>query len=195
MTVRGSYSVRVSGSVPGVVLRALLVVIALGSTVLLVDSFFFQLCAFVLATLGAIAPRTFASWASIAVIVIALALKEPEIQRLAIAILAVHAVHVLASLTLVVPAMTKIQLRVLRGSLARFLLVQAIVLPVALGAMVLMADGEEVGYAWLAPIAAGSLLVAITVIMMGFRRRQEPRVRPTSGDPMATISRSVGGPF
>ena len=74
-------------------------------------------------------PQTFAAWGGAACIVIGMLVSEPDIGRAMLAVLLVHAIHVLTSLTLVIPAGSRVVLSALRPTVIRFVLVQAIAQP------------------------------------------------------------------
>lgn len=141
----------------------LVAVVAVGAFVLnpLVG---WQWVAVVLAVTAAILPQTFAAWGGVACIVIGMLLSEPGLDRAMLAVLLVHAIHVLTSLTLVIPRGSRVVLAALRPTAIRFLLVQAIAQPLTIAVMLGVAGAE--GSAPWAVVAGGGAVVAAGVLLL-----------------------------
>ncbi|QYM63037.1 hypothetical protein [Microbacterium sp. Se5.02b] len=109
-------------------------------------------------------------------------LTEPAPGRTAIAVLLVHAVHILASLSLVVPMASRLALQGLRPTLMRFAVIQALSQPLVFAAWLLAPSGVDRGIAWLAPAAAALLLCGV---LLGLRaaKRADAGVEAESGSP------------
>lgn len=160
---RQAHTFRVRASARGVVLRVLLIaVVAVGVTVLN-PYVLWQGIAIAAAVVAAVIPRSMAAWVAAACLPFGVLLSEPSPARTALAVLLVHGIHVLASLTLVVPARSRVALRVLVPTLARFVCVQVLAQTITFAAWLLVPSTPERGIGWIAPLAAAILLVAVVV--------------------------------
>ncbi|KQZ25240.1 hypothetical protein [Microbacterium sp. Root553] len=141
---------------------ALVAVVAVGAFVLnpLVG---WQWVAVILAVTAAVLPQTFAAWGGAACIVIGMLLSEPDVGRATLAVLVVHAIHILTSLTLVIPGGTRVVLAALRPTAIRFVLVQAIAQPLTIAVM-LGVDGIRGTAPW--AIVAGGVAVAAAAVLL-----------------------------
>ena len=151
-------------AVSWIVMRvALIAVVAVGAFALnpLVG---WQWVAVILAVTAAVLPQTFAAWGGAACIVIGMLVSEPDIGRAMLAVLLVHAIHVLTSLTLVIPAGSRVVLSALRPTVIRFVLVQAIAQPLTV--VVMLGMGAIEGTASWAVVAGGGAVVAATAVLL-----------------------------
>lgn len=170
MTAR-MHVLRVPAGIPASALRVLQVLVG-GLAVLLVNpSPIWQWVGVTAVLVGAVLPRTLATWAGAACIVIVVLIEDPAPLRTALALLAIHLVHVLGCLGLTIPASAWIRPGALLPTLGRFLLVQALAQPLALLVVLLPSVGES-GVAWLAP--AGALIaVGLAVAVLRVQRRED----------------------
>lgn len=151
-------------AVSWIVIRiALVAVVAVGAVALnpLVG---WQGAAVVLAVSAAVFPQTFAAWGSVACIVIGMLVSEPDAGRAMLAVLVVHLIHVLTSLTLVIPRGSRVLLSALRPSAIRLLLIQAIAQPLTLAVM--LGVGRADGAAPWAVVAGAGAVVAAAVLLL-----------------------------
>lgn len=170
---RAVRSFRTGIAVPGVVLRLVAVALAAGGALLLVPFPLWRGVA-VLAALVAVAiPRSLAAWAALACLPFGVILSEPDPGRTALALLFVHALHVCASLSLVVPLSSRVALSVLLPSAARLLAVQAIAQPLAFAVWLLAERQDGTAVVILAPLAAAALLGGILIALRAAERAEE----------------------
>ncbi|WP_149085612.1 MULTISPECIES: hypothetical protein [Microbacterium] len=170
---RAVRSFRTGIAVPGVVLRLVAVALAAGGALLLVPFPLWRGVA-VLAALVAVAiPRSLAAWAALACLPFGVILSEPDPGRTALALLFVHALHVCASLSLVVPLSSRVALSVLLPSAARLLAVQAIAQPLAFAVWLLAERRDGTAVVILAPLAAAALLGEILIALRAAERAEE----------------------
>lgn len=164
---------RVRAAVPAIVLRGAL----LAFSVLTVDALraptLWLGVTVVTAVAGAVLPRTMAAWIPIAAIGLTMLMSDAQPGRVALALFAVHLIHVVAGICWAIPWQSRVQLSVLWPSVRRFALVQLVVQPCAL-AVVLLPRITDAGYGWLAPLGA-VVLVALAVLL---RRSHESPERP-----------------
>ncbi|MEE6390229.1 hypothetical protein V3G71_15415 [Microbacterium paraoxydans] len=163
-------SFHIGAAVPGAVIRLAVVAVAAGGALLLIPFPLWQGIA-VLAALVAVAiPRSLAAWVALACLPFGVILTEPDPGRTAGALLFVHALHVCASLSLVVPLTSRVALPVLIPTIRRFLTVQLLAQPVAFGVW-LLAQRQLTGTtALLAPVAAAMLLAGVLLAVRAARR-------------------------
>ncbi|GAA3944914.1 hypothetical protein GCM10022383_23510 [Microbacterium soli] len=145
-----------------------------------------------LALLGGIVRQSGGAWLAAAVPTVSLLLAPPNPWRTAAVIGAVHALHVLGSLMLVVPLRSRIALAALRPAARCFLLVQLVGQAVGAGAWLVA------GHSGLpAAVIAGALAVlAFTILMVGRLRGQRQRAfpAPASAPMRGRTGPDVGGP-
>ncbi|MEU4015469.1 hypothetical protein AB0E56_09390 [Microbacterium sp. NPDC028030] len=163
-------SIRVPGAVRGITLRLLLVAVVGVGAAVLVPFPLWQGVALLAAVVSVIIPRSLAAWASAACLVFGVLLTEPAPGRTAVAVLLVHAVHILASLSLAVPMASRLALQALRPTLVRFAVVQALSQPLVFAAWLLAPSGVDRGIAWLAPAAAALLLFGVLLELRAAKR-------------------------
>lgn len=148
--------IEVGAAVPGWVLRLLAVVVAAAAMWMLQLPWPLWIACVLGMLIGAVRPATFLLWAGLAGVPLSLLLAEPHAGRTAVALLAVHLVHVLASLAQTILAAATVQLRALRPTVARLIGVQLIAQAVAAAAMLLPAPGAH-GIAWAAVLGAAAV--------------------------------------
>lgn len=158
-----THSFRVTAGVPGLALRVLLVLVGGAATFVLNPYPLWQWIGVAAVVVGAAFPHTFVAWASVACIALGILVSEPSPVRTAVAVLAIHLLHVLGCLCLTVPARARISLPALRPTLIRLRRVQVIAQPIALLAVILPDLGEN-GFAWLAP--AGALILGALAVLL-----------------------------
>ncbi|GAA1252259.1 hypothetical protein JOF42_002660 [Microbacterium phyllosphaerae] len=122
-----------------------------------------QWVAVILAIVAAVFPQTFAAWGGVACIVIGMLVSEPDLGRAMLAVLVVHAIHVLTSLTLVISRGSRVVLAALRPTAARFVLVQAIAQSLTVVVM-LGADGAGGSVPW--AVVAGAVAVVSAAVLL-----------------------------
>ena len=162
-----THEMRVTAAIPAVVLRALTALIGIAGVIALNGYAPWQMIGAVAFVVGAVLPRSLATWAGAAVIVLGIALDEPSPWRTALALLILHLVHVLGSVCMAVPFASRMHPRMLLPTLRRFVGVQLIAQPVALLVVVMPTVGDD-GVAWLAPV--GGVIVAGLAVLL-FRAR------------------------
>ena len=128
-----------------------------------------QWFAVILAVAAAVFPQTFAAWGGVACIVIGMLVSEPDPARAMLAVLVVHAIHVLTSLTLVIPRGSLVVLAALRPTAIRFLLVQAIAQPLTIAVM-LGVDGAEGTEPWAVAAGGGAVVAAAVLLLVNANR-------------------------
>lgn len=135
-----------------------------------------QWVAVILAVVAAVFPQTFAAWGGIACIVIGMLVSEPDLGRAMLAVLVVHAIHVLTSLTLVIPRGSRVVLAALRPTAARVVLVQAIAQSLTVVVM-LGADGAGGSVPWAVVVGAVAVVAAAVLLLVNANRSTSPERR------------------
>lgn len=153
------------------VLRIALVVIVAGGCAILVPPVGWYIVAVVLAICAAIIPRSLATWGSVACIVVGMALSAPDLGRAMLAVLVVHLIHVLGSLTLIAPPGTLITLAALRPTAVRFGVVQVVAQPLTF--VVMLGGGRAPELPWAVVVGGGALVAAAAVLIVRLARGQE----------------------
>lgn len=162
-------SLETAPAVSWLVLRVALVAVAATGAFVLCPLVGWQWAAVVLALLGAALPPTFGGWGAIACIVIGMLVSEPDLGRAMLAVLIVHLIHVLTSLTLVVPRGSRVVLAALRPSGVRLVAVQAIAQPVTV-AVLLVTAGAAGATPWAVVAAAAAVAAAAVMLISGSHR-------------------------
>lgn len=170
MTSR-THSFRVPADISGLAPRIALLIVAGWGMLVLVPTPMWQVTGMVVVLIGVVAPRSLAAWMGLAAVPIGLLSTDPTAGRTALAVLIVHAAHVLASLTLVVPARSHLSARALRASARRFVVIELIAQPLAFGATILTGTAPAAGVVWLAPAGAALLLGAVLLVLRVLRRQ------------------------
>ena len=169
-------SFRVRAAVPGIVVRLLVVGIAWGGALVLVPFPLWQGVAVIASVLAVVLPRSLAAWLAAACLVFGVLLTDPDPGRSALAVLLVHAIHVLASLSLVIPISSRVALPVLGPSLARFLVIQLLAQPLVFAVWLLAPSDVVHGLTPLAPLAAAALACGVLLALHVARRADaQPR--------------------
>lgn len=189
---RAVRSFRSGVAVPGMLIRLAVVGLATAGALLLVPFPLWQGIAVVAALVAVAIPRSLAAWVALACLPFGVILSEPDPGRTASAILFVHALHVCASLSLVVPFSSRMGLAVLLPSAARFVAIQLVAQPLAFGVWLLLAGRPSAtDVAILAPIAA-SMLLGGSLVALGVARRAD---RDASGaGTFGVLGADVRGP-
>lgn len=190
-------SFRVRAAVPGIVLRLLVVAIAWGGALVLVPFTLWQGVAVIAALLAVALPRSLAAWLAAACLVFGVLLTDPDPGRTALAVLLVHAIHLLASLSLVIPISSRVALPVLGPSLVRFLIIQLLAQPVVFSVWLLAPSDVVHGLTPLAPVAAAALALGVLLALRAARSADaQPREKSAEGEPVREPGRgaNVRGP-
>ncbi|UJP10790.1 hypothetical protein L2X99_03870 [Microbacterium sp. KUDC0406] len=167
---RRSHGFRVPASVPGLVIRLVLVALVIAVSFALIPVPMWRWIAIAAATASVIVPRTMVAWVAAASLPVGMLMTEPSAARTALAVLLVHAIHVLAAIGLTVPLRSRLALRALLPSARRFTVIQLIAQPLAFAGSLLVAQSSGVRIAWLAPLGAVLLLAGIVLALRALRR-------------------------
>ncbi|WP_311259270.1 hypothetical protein [Microbacterium sp. WCS2018Hpa-9] len=174
--MRANDSLQTDPAVSWLVVRgALVAAVAVGAAALC-PVIGWQVAAVVLAIVAAVLPQTFAAWGSVGCLVIGMLISEPDLGRAMIAVLVVQLIHVLMSLSLVIPAGSRVVIAALRPSGLRLLVVQVIAQPVTVVVMVVggvAAQGSTSTVPWAAVAGAGAV-VALTATLLVRANRRAP---------------------
>ena len=95
-------------------------------------------------------------------------ISEPDVGRAMIAVLAVQVIHVLMSLSLVIPAGSRVIVTALRPSLVRLIVVQAIAQPITVAVMVVMRIDTPASLPtvpWAAVAGAGAVVALVATLL------------------------------
>ncbi|CAN7367835.1 hypothetical protein LJR044_002190 [Microbacterium foliorum] len=172
--MRANDSLQTGPAVSWLVVRGALVAVVAAGAVALCPLIGWQVAAVVLAIVAAALPQTFAAWGSVGCLVIGMLISEPDLGRAMIAVLVVQLIHVLMSLSLVIPAGSRVVIAALRPSALRLLVVQAIAQPVTVAVMVVggaAAQGSAQTVPWAAVAGAGAVVaLAVTLVVRANRR-------------------------
>lgn len=169
--MKSNDSLKTGVALSWLVLRVLLLlVVALGAAALtpLIGWF---VAAVLLGLIGAALPQTFAAWGSVICFLVGMTIAGPDLGRSMLAVLVVHAIHILTSINLVVPVGARVVASALRPTAVRFLVVQAIAQPLTLLVML----GVTAGVAdvpW-AVVAGAGALVVLTILLIASARTGE----------------------
>ncbi|WP_435745575.1 hypothetical protein [Microbacterium sp. PMB16] len=170
-------SFRVGGAVFGIAPRLLLVAVVWFGAVSLVPFPLWQGVAVIAALVALVIPRSMSAWLAAACLAFGVVLTEPSPQRTALAVLLVHAVHLLGSLSLVIPARSRLALGVLLPSLLRFAVVQLLAQPLVFAVWLLVPSRVDRGIGWIAPIAAAMLLLGAILAVWAAKRADAALVK------------------
>jgi len=192
MTAR-SHVFRVRGGVPAVLLRVLLVAVTAAGVMSLVPVPLWRGVAIVAAVIGAVVPRSLAGWLGGGVVGLGMLFADPRPVQTAIAVLVVHAIHVLASLTWTVPALSWISVRALLPTVRRFVSIQLVAQALAFGIAMLVSPVTGAGIAWAALAGAVVLVVAVGFGLHGLHRADSAAAVVHSA-PTGRSGADVGGP-
>ncbi|PRB12228.1 hypothetical protein [Microbacterium sp. MYb62] len=167
-------SFRVGGAVPGITVRLLVVVVVWAGVVVLNPFPLWRVVAVIAALVAVFLPRSLAAWAGAGCLVFGVILTDPAPERTALAVLLVPAIHVLASLSLVIPISSRLALAALGPSLMRFLVIQLLAQPVVFAVWLLAPSSVDRGASWLAPLAAAALLLGVLLALRAARKSDRP---------------------
>ncbi len=154
------HTFRVPAGIPAALLRAMSVLVIAVAAGLLIGYPLWQGVAVVAALIGAVLPRTLATWIAAACLPFGMLFAEPSPVRTAIAVAVVHLVHVIGSLSLTVPLRSWVSPRALLPSLRRYAAIQVLAQSVVLGVEVLLGGLSAGPIPWAAPVGAAVLLGA-----------------------------------
>lgn len=148
--------------ITGLWLRLLAVIVAVTAAILLDVPFGWLVTVAIVTALGSLFPMMGGIWVGAAVLIGALAVRPAEPTEVAAVIAAVHLLHVVGSLSLVVPLSARVSVRALVPTLINFAVVQVIAQAVGLAAVMLPRQGTAsaaviAGSAAVVAIAAGAL--------------------------------------
>ncbi|MEJ1086833.1 hypothetical protein WDU99_00700 [Microbacterium sp. Mu-80] len=163
--------VEIGAGVPGLALLALAVLIAVGAGMLLDPPIGWLIVIAVAAVLGAALPHLGGLWVAAGAIVVVLAIEPAHPWRTAVAIAAVHLLHVLASLLMVIPPRARVALRALRPTGIRFIVFQAAGQLAAL-AVAGIAGAGQLPFAMIAGATAVLAIAGVGVGMLRIRRQR-----------------------
>ncbi|MFE6733270.1 hypothetical protein [Microbacterium sp. NPDC057650] len=164
------HTFRVPASVPGAVVRLALVAMAVAAAFTVIPLPMWQWIAIVAALASVIVPRTMLGWVAAVGVPVGLFVSEPSPAHTALAVLFVHAIHVLAGIGLTISLRTRVALRALLPSARRFVVIQLIAQPIAFGGSLLVAGAAGTAIAWLAPLGAVMLLAGVMFALRALRR-------------------------
>ncbi|MGF6824485.1 hypothetical protein M2317_003414 [Microbacterium sp. ZKA21] len=159
----------IGAAVSGVLIRITLVVVVAGGAWLLAPGIVWQIIALILVGVGAVLPQTGGAWFALIVVPFALITQPVDPGRACLAVLIVHLGHVLATMSLTMPARSRIALRALRPTAVRFVGVQVIAQALAIVA-VLLPSAAGAGVPWLAPVGAVAVVAAAALLLRHVRR-------------------------
>lgn len=188
-----SHTFRVRGGVPAVLLRVLLVAVTAAGAMALVPVPLWRGVAITAAVIGAVVPRSLAGWIGGAAVGLGMLFADPAPAQTAIAVLVVHGIHVLASLTWTVPARSWISMRALLPSARRFAAIQVVAQALAFGIAMLTTPEEGAGIAWAALAGAAVLVVSVGFGLLALRRADAGAPAVHSAPP-GRSGADVGGP-
>lgn len=172
--MRANDSLHTGPAVSWLVVRGALVIVVAAGAAALCPLIGWQVAAITLALIAAALPQTFAAWGSVGCLVVGMLISEPDLGRAMIAVLLVYLIHVLSSLSLVIPAGSRVTIATLRPSALRLLVVQAIAQPVTVAIMLLVAvsaQGSAPTAAWAVVAGAGAVVALAAVLLVRANRR------------------------
>ncbi|MEV7611198.1 hypothetical protein AB0N61_17050 [Microbacterium sp. NPDC089320] len=176
--MRPNDSLQTGPVVPGLVVRGALVAAAAAGAMMLCPLIGWQVAAIVLAGLAAALPQTFAAWGSVGCLVIGMLMSDPDVARAMTAVLVVHVIHLLMSLSLVIPAGSHVVIAALRPSLVRLLVVQAIAQPVTVVVMIVSGVGTPdpmPTVPWAAVAGAAAVAALLVTLLVRVNRPERAR--------------------
>lgn len=172
-------------AIPGWALRAAIVLVAVAAAWGMEAPTGWMVALAAVAALGAVSAHTGGAWMAAGMLALLLLLLPFDHGRAAITVAAVHLLHVLAALTLVVRMRTRIAWRALAPTVRRFVLIQLIAQSL-LACVLLVPTGG--GAPWAAIVGALTvLLLAIGGLFLTRDGADAGAVRPAGGA-------DVGGP-
>lgn len=148
--------IALGAAMPGWALRLLAVAVAVAAMWMLQLALPLLIGFAVAMLIGGVRPSTYLLWGGLLGVPLSLLAADPHAWRTASALLAVHLVHVLASLAQAIPLAATVQLRALRPTAVRFVGVQSVAQAVG-GAAMLLPVPRENGVAWAAVLGAAAV--------------------------------------
>lgn len=190
--MRRDDTLRIGPAVPGAVLPPLLIIVAVTAGLALQAPIGWAVASGTAAALSGFARMAAGPWLAVAILVVMLVAAEPTLWHTAVVILAVHLLHVMGSLALVVPLRSRIALRALRPTAIRLVLVEIVAQAVGAGATLLPVIG---GFPIAGLVAAAAVLVlAVGGVRMLAQRRPEGFAVPRRPVPASARRADVGSP-
>ncbi|MGB3731210.1 hypothetical protein [Microbacterium sp.] len=190
--MRRDDTLRIGPAVPGAVLPLLLIIVAVTAGLALQAPIGWAVASGTAAALSGFARMAAGPWLAVAILVVMLVAAEPTLWHTAVVILAVHLLHVMGSLALVVPLRSRIALRALRPTAIRLVLVEIVAQAVGAGATLLPVIG---GFPIAGLVAAAAVLVlAVGGVRMLAQRRPEGFAVPRRPVPASARRADVGSP-
>ncbi len=177
--MRGPHELTAPGSVPAPVLRIGAAVVILGGVLLLNPYPMWWWVAGAASLLSVFLPRSMGSWLGIACMALGVVLTEPSAGRTALAVLLIHAAHVVASWAWAVPWRSRIRPAVLLPGVRRLLVIQAVAQAVAALMALAVPPLHGPGFAWLAPLGA-AVLTGVSAIALRVSLGPDPGQRTAS---------------
>ena len=158
-------------SVPTATLHYLFFAAGAGLCLLVLDSPLWLAIGLLLAIAGTLVPNRVPTWWLMLLLGLSRLGREPSVIDAAyyVLIAGVHLLHVLGSLTRLLPWDGRMQVVVLAPSHRRFVLVQVVVQPVAFGALFAF-GGDSWTITWLSIVAAAVLGIVAAVLFRGLRQ-------------------------
>ncbi|WCD91899.1 hypothetical protein [Microbacterium sp. nov. GSS16] len=189
--MRRDETLRIGPSVSGALLRVLTALMVAASAMAIGAPPVWLGVAAALAVFGALLPSQGGTWLAAGALVIVLLLEGPDGGRAAIVVAAVHALHVLGSLSLVVPASARVSLRALRPTALRFAAMQAV-------GQIVLHTGMVIPAAGALPLAVIAGAIAALTLALGMLRmldasRTSAFAPSASRSPSADAEPGVGG--
>lgn len=153
------HTVRIGWQVPAAVLRLGLVFVGAAAALGLTDVRLWQVLLVVMGLAAAAVPRTPAPWVLVLLIGVAVLVSPASVGAACLAVLAAHAAHVLGSLSYEIDIRSRIALRALAPTVARFVAVELVAQPAAVASVVLLMPTNGPGEGWFA--VAGAVAIAL----------------------------------
>ena len=172
-------------SIPGWMLRAAILPVAFAGAAGLTAPTGWVITAVCIAALGAMFPQTGGTWIAAAMLPLFVLFFPVDHGRAAVAVAAVHLLHVLAGLSLVVRMRTIVALRALLPTVRRFVIIQ-LVAQSALAFVLLVPTGGSA--AWAAIVGACAVLALAVGAVIAARER------PSGAPAHSRRGADVGGP-
>lgn len=173
----GGYTTRVRASVPNIgpsiptaTVPLLCLTVAAGLCLLMLPSPSLVALGLLLALLGTLASNQVSTWLLLLMLGLSQLWRDPSATDVVYYLLlaGVHLLHVLSSLARLLPCNGRMQVGTLARPLRRYVLVQAVVQPVAAGALLAFSRGPG-GVAGMSMVAA--LLLCVIAVALGLRKR------------------------
>ena len=187
------HAYRVRGGAPALLLRVLLVAVTAAGALALVPVPLWRGVATTAAVVGAVVPRSLAGWIGGACVGLGMLFADAHPALTALGVLVVHAIHVLAALSWTVPARSWISVRALAPGLRRFVVIQLVAQPLAIGMAFLTVPQQGEGIAW-AALAGAAVLVVTAAFGLRALHRADADEAVVHSAPAGASRADVGGP-